>query len=265
MKCLYLPECIEIDEIIRAAHEQLSCATRHLIDLESHIKKCLDSPEQYQYSNFDGALTSSAEEASLACMYAQRHIQDAYSILVCGDDDTDQQKESGCSVKQPDPRIAIMTDDGIIAIRFAVLPNARPSVYMSEERDLSVYYKPDLTAAISQFDAGHLLRLMKSPIRIQYMHVFPAKRPSERAADNDNYAYKHYTDMIVSALGRSDGSLECCFYYDTFLSDEVPSGTYVLVSLATTSLIRKDALIGLVKSSDLEMYNPFHCVPQNMQ
>lgn len=259
MKDLYPFEYEEIIQAAADARKQFAAGSATLRELEVAIKENLDSQTGDAQPNSINQLLSMVDSVSMSCMFAQRLIQDVYTIVACSNEDIQEDCTKYTSVKPADPRIAIMTEDNRIIIRFGIIPTARPStIYMADERDLSAYYHADLLAALNQLDAKRIFALASRPIRIQYTHIFPRDYSPKRMTDNDNYAYKHYTDLITNLLGRSDEALSCTFLYNSVVSDEVPLGTYAIVSPDFGTLLDTNAMLQTISHSKLMSYKlPF--------
>ena len=243
---------------ISESKKNLLTALGRIEKIENHTNRiAAHSEDEYVLQESEKALPRLLYNVSLVCSYVQRSLQQAYAI-VDGEnwEDTDPLPYS-LDMQKPDTRIASMTGDGRLVCRFGIIPKASTSLYLNTNQDMSNQYHRDLKSSIGSMDAKQMLPLVLNPIRIQYVHVFPTDYRQMWMTDNDNYAYKHYTDMIVNLLGRTDSALNCSFAYDTLVSDMIPSGTYCVVSQKTQGIMDVKDFVCAVQESQLPDYqNP---------
>lgn len=254
MKILYPFECDKICDIVGETRKLLAETDKQMNSIIRHIKDRLENSIENDPITCLQDLSKNAGRAAQSCMYTQRLIQDAFAILKGGRDEYDHML---FPVKDPDPRIATLVDDSTIVLRFSIIPRESTSSYKNDVEDLSSYYHADLVAALDQLNAKQIFPLGNGSIRLQYMHIYPESTPTSSLIDNDNHAYKHYTDLITTCLGRSDGALECSFVYDTFCVDESLSklsGSYVVVTTSDTPHMSKARLLEVIQGSCLSEY-----------
>lgn len=148
-----------------------------------------------------------------------------------------------------DKQIAFLSDDGRLVCRFNHIPKMPTGSYYTSEQDLSEWYFARLKSDFDEIGNHRLVHLANNPIRIQYIHVYSNSVNRNQLTDNDNYATKHYTDLVVTCLARSDGALGCSFASDTILSDKIPAGSYCIVSLRSMPLVGFDWLLEMTSKS----------------
>lgn len=244
---------------ISTSKKQLLAALDRIGRIENHVKRIeTHSGDEYVLKESEKALPRLLYNVSLVCSYVQRSLQQAYAIVDGnGWEDTDPLPYS-TEMQQPDTRIATMTEDGRLICRFGIIPKGSTSLYLNANQDMSNQYYRDLKNSIESMSAKQLLPLTFNPIRIQYVHVYGTHHQRSWMADNDNYAYKHYTDMIVNLIGRSDSAPDCSFAYDALISDEIPSGSYCVVSQKAQGIMAEKDFTLAVKQSQLTDYQkPF--------
>ena len=148
-----------------------------------------------------------------------------------------------------DKQIAFLSDDGRLVCRFNHIHKMPTGSYYTSEQDLSEWYFARLKSDFDEIGNHRLVHLANNPIRIQYIHVYSNSVNRNQLTDNDNYATKHYTDLVVTCLARSDGALGCSFASDTILSDKIPAGSYCIVSLRSMPLVGFDWLLEMTSKS----------------
>lgn len=80
---------------------------------------------------------------------------------------------------------------------------------------------------------------------IQFIHVYRCETATHLIRDNDNYEYKPFIDMLTDSFLIPDNGILCHQHYASYLSDEIPNGTYCLLSNQELPLIKLDDLISI--------------------
>ena len=66
--------------------------------------------------------------------------------------------------------------------------------------------------------------------RIHFVSVYKSYTSLLKIPDNDNYDAKRIIDILTDYVGGGDGGTVCSIYMETILNDEIPEGTYIIVS-----------------------------------
>ncbi len=65
---------------------------------------------------------------------------------------------------------------------------------------------------------------------IHIVHIYPTAMSELRVPDNDNYDIKRLIDVISDYTGYGDSGVHCSLFMTTLLTDDVPDGSYVIVT-----------------------------------
>ena len=223
--------------------ESLKFANR-VKKLEDKLPPIEGEETWWRDANRRGTISNDLLRLLASCTDMHQILLDAIAIADRGlDVPLTSRKCTNLGMVLDNKRIAFLSDDGRLVCRFNHIPKLVKGVYYSSEQDMSEWHFPKLVADIREIDAHLLIPLSCDPIRIQYIHVYDHSFNRRLIFDNDNYATKHYTDLVVTCLARSDGALGCGFASDTILSDKIPAGSYCIVSLRSMPLVGYDWLL----------------------
>lgn len=154
---------------------------------------------------------------------------------------------------QTDSRIGIWTDDERFVCRFPRIPCKQENEELPFALSAAPFYTWDLEAAARNRTKYPTAIYMADKYLMQFIHVYPTERAGE-LPDNDHYAYKHYIDLVADIMGRGDSGGACSLRYDTILRDDIPEGTYCIVSDIRAGTLAEETLAEIVKKSDIQEY-----------
>lgn len=112
-------------------------------------------------------------------------------------------------------RAEVIDLNGSTALLVATPPLPR-SVRTNE-----IAFEGELYAALFAIDVPIIPRKL-----LWFVHIYPPKVP---VLDNDNSCKKRVIDVLTDFLTGGDCGLTCSLRQDSFVSDTLPSGTYILV------------------------------------
>ena len=78
---------------------------------------------------------------------------------------------------------------------------------------------------------------------IHFVSVYKTDTSLLKIPDNDNYDTKRIIDILTDYVGGGDGGAVCSIHIETILNDEIPEGTYIIVSPETTEFKKGEAHI----------------------
>ena len=97
------------------------------------------------------------------------------------------------------------------------------------------------------FGDGMIPIIEKKLVRI--IHIYPSAVRSWQVPDNDNYYIKDVVDIITDYIGGGDGCLTCSILMETVLTDELPEGSYIIVSPDNDEIEPKNTVLNTLKST----------------
>ena len=95
------------------------------------------------------------------------------------------------------------------------------------------------------FGADMIPAIEKKIVRI--LHVYPSATRRWQLPDNDNYYIKDVIDIITDYIGGGDGCLTCSIILETVLTDELPEGSYIIVSPDNEGIEPKNTVLETLK------------------
>lgn len=138
------------------------------------------------------------------------------------------------------------TSNGRFIFRFEHIPTEAEKNQLSSVGSGSMSYSMDLAQAVRSNAEAPTPVFLARRFLVQFVHVYGAAKQGTCVPDNDNYAYKHYIDLVADALGRGDGGDVCSLRFDTFFSDAIPEGSYCIASSDINAHLTLEALIAAV-------------------
>lgn len=154
-----------------------------------------------------------------------------------------EQGEGVASVGMPS---GMWTADGRFIFRFEHIPTETQKNQLSSLGSGGMSYSMDLAQAVRRNAETPTPVFLARRYLLQFTHVYGAAKRGTCIPDNDNYAYKHYIDLVADVLGRGDGGDVCSLHFDTFFSDAIPEGSYCIASPDISAYLTLDGLIAAV-------------------
>ena len=122
--------------------------------------------------------------------------------------------------------------DGNIIVWLPRLPPKRYRISPKASKNLYSYghcYADEVGYVMSQLSRELDPKILKSFTTKTICFYFTYPSNSGQVNDSDNHDTKAITDTITSYLPNGDTAQSCNFFYQTVFSDELRSGTYVVV------------------------------------
>ncbi|MDD6484018.1 MAG: hypothetical protein PUF72_05525 [Clostridiales bacterium] len=189
----------EIRRLIQSAEKKIDKLMRYRINL---IR-----PEDIESISYDVA---SAQRLILDFNFSGKNAY-AYS------DTTGYTKDKG--------GIGLTIEDNTVYIYLPYLPKGHSAAAVKNEYNLSLKLQRTLNKN------RETLRMMDMRQKtITYAVVHSSKIPLTLIPDNDNYLIHKIQNAVVDALATTDCGCETFIKIESYISDDVPSGCYVVVN-----------------------------------
>ena len=88
----------------------------------------------------------------------------------------------------------------------------------------------------------------KLPFVLHFIHIY-ASSASQSIRDNDNYEYHELIDIITDLFFLGDIGDRCTLVYETLISDDLPDGTYIILTPKAGNFTLGEANISKLKSA----------------
>lgn len=158
----------------------------------------------------------------------QQNVQNDFQKIMESDSQKAEKNNISDSQKEEENNIIFTVDDNKIFLKMRLLPSIY-SKYGSRRQNKSYPDHVKISEIYSRLVYEKQINFSDYSHKIFHYVFVAGKKKAQFLADSDNHDTKRLTDIIAAFLPGGDSAATTSFFYESFVTDDYPEGTYLAV------------------------------------